>query len=79
MKYLRVKDLIEKLQEFDGDLPVIFTKDGPGHHYGIKDEDIGITDYVYFGNDPEAEEAFVPYDEEKDDKIPQYFLNLGYF
>ena len=58
MKYLRVKDLIEELQLFDVELPVIITHEGKDHQYGITQEGIYIVDSAYFGNDPDADEAY---------------------
>lgn len=57
-KCLRVKDLIEKLKEFDENLPVVVTHCGRDHQYGITLADIFITDYGYFGNDNLAEIEF---------------------
>lgn len=54
----RVKDLIEKLKEFDENLPVIITDCGKDHQYGIISEYVYITEYGYFGNDDLANDNF---------------------
>jgi hypothetical protein len=77
--YLTVKGLIEKLQEFDENMPLVITNDGKGHHYGIIKENIKVVDYAYFGNDYGAEKTFPCYDEETEEELEVKFLNLGYF
>jgi hypothetical protein len=69
MKYLTVKDLISILQEYDQNLPVIVTHSGKDHQYGINDEGIEIVESAYFGNDPDADDAFGEVDK---------YLNIGY-
>jgi len=68
MKYLRVKDLIEKLQLFDGNLPLIITREGNGDQAGITDKGIFLVDSAYFGNDSGADKAF---------RKSKEFLNIG--
>ncbi len=57
-KYLRIKDLIEILKTYDENLPVIVTDEGKDHQYGIKLNDISLTDLAYFGNDNGADVFF---------------------
>lgn len=68
MKYLRVKDLIEKLQLFDGNLPLIITRKGNGDQAGITKKGIFLVDSAYFGNDPDADEAY---------GVCEAYLNIG--
>jgi len=58
MEYLKVKDLIGILQDFNDELPVIITHNGKDHQYGVTDDGIFLTKSAYFGNDPEADEAY---------------------
>ena len=55
---LRVRDLKIILEDFDDNLPVVVTREGKGHDYGIVNDDICIIEDGYFGNDPEAWDAF---------------------
>lgn len=78
MEYLRVKDLIEILQQYDGKLPVIVTDGGKNHQYGISKSGIKILNSAYFGNDQEAGEYFEK-DLTEEEQEKQKFLNLGSF
>jgi len=68
MKNLRVKDLIEELQNLDPNLPIVITHDGKDHQYGITHNMIKEISNPYFGNDSNADISF-------QDDIK--FLNIG--
>jgi hypothetical protein len=57
-KYLTVGELIKILEKHPKDMPCIITDGGKDHQYGVNAKDIEQTDYAYFGNDSDAEEAF---------------------
>jgi hypothetical protein len=54
----RVKDLIEKLKEFDENLPLVVTRCGKDHQYGIIADDVFVVDGACLGNDKVAELDF---------------------
>ena len=68
MKYLTVGELISILKFFDRDLPVVITREGNAHQYGVTDENICVLHSAYFGNDPDADKAIGNNDA---------FLNIG--
>ena len=83
-QYLRVKDLIQELQKYDGNLPVIVTHEGKDHNYGVKLSEIKITTHPYFGNDWDAlkgfgMKSFEDYDEDIDGPNEENleFLNIA--
>ena len=68
-KALTVGDLITILHQYDASLPLVFTRDGKGHQYGLYEDDISIITSAYFGNDTRSDEQIGDVKE---------FLNLGY-
>ena len=58
MRYLLVKDLIEQLNTYDPNIPVVVTDEGKDHQYGLDGDRFKIIKSPYFGNDLDAEEAF---------------------
>lgn len=50
MKVITVKEMKEKLSQFDDDLIVCILRDGAGDDYPILDEDWMIISSVYFPN-----------------------------
>jgi len=70
--YLRVGELIQKLKEFDKNLPVVVTKDSKGHQFGVDSNDVKIIEGAYFGNDMDAACEF-DINEDGNDK----FLNIA--
>ena len=76
MKYLTKKEFIELLAEYPDDIPVIVTREGNGHNFGVTAEEINVQDSAYFGNDQGAQEAW-PQSDENDKPIERKFLNIG--
>lgn len=78
--FLRVGELIAKLQQYDPSLPVMVTRDGKGHQYPITKEEISIQSGIPYIPDC-VFNAFYEYDD--DDNLlphcPTHYLNLGYF
>lgn len=68
-KALTVGDLITILQQYDAKIPLVFTRDGKGHQYGLYEEDISIIKSAYFGTDMRSDGLIGNKKE---------FLNLGY-
>ena len=68
MKYMRAGDMIEILSKYDPNIPLIVTHFGKDHQYGVQLKHIHTTNYAYFANDSDAEEAI------GDEKV---FLQIG--
>lgn len=75
-RVLTVDELVEILNQYDGNLPCVITRGGKGHQYGIKLQDIKIIDGAYFGNDNESDVQF-PCEDSDGNEIDYKFLNIG--
>lgn len=55
-KFLTVKELIEILGKYDGDLIPVILRDGNGHYAAIEKKYIEVEESVYFPDDTEFPE-----------------------
>lgn len=54
-KFLNVKELIEVLQKYDGDLIPVILRDGNGHYAAIEKKYIKKESSVYFPDDTDSD------------------------